>query len=245
MPVPGLPTRDDALTELAALVATVDALPDDELAAASPCAGWLVGDVVAHVASVVDAQQAAFANMLAGSAETPPWENGAFAGAAAARQALDEAHARSVATLGRLAEKHMDRAVPLPFGTFPCANALDIILLEYGTHRWDIGGGDGDLSAAAADVVLRLLPAFVAFYAVPPPPMPIGYRLEAPSMTIDVSARDGGWVLEPGAADATTVIAGTDSAVGLFAVGRIGAGDRRLTITGADAGAFKAWFPGP
>ena len=245
MPVPGLPTRDDALNELAALVAAVRDLPDDELVAASPCAGWRVGDVVAHVASVIDAQQAAFANMLAGSTERPPWENGVFGSATAARKALDEAQARAVETLGQVADEHMDRPVPLPFGTFPCANALDIILLEYGTHRWDVGDANGDLSAAAADVVLRLLPAFVAFYAVPPPPMAIAYRLEAPSVTIDVSGRDGGWVLEPGSPDATTVISGTDSAIGLFAVGRIGAGDRRLTITGADAGAFKAWFPGP
>ena len=68
------------------------------------------------------------------------------------------------------------------------------------------------------------------------------------SVTIpeQVVARDGAWVLAPGpASGATTEIAGRDSAIALFALGRIGVDDPRLAVIGSDAAAFKTWFPGP
>ena len=241
-------TRDEVLAELDAFAVTVQSLDDDALDAASGCAGWTVREVVTHMTNVVEAQQAAFANMLAGSAETPPYEDVQFESTAALREALDAAIATATATYSKVSDDDATRPVPLPFGTFPCETALDIVLLEYGVHRYDVAvahNPHAELSIATADAVLRLMPGFVAFFGVTPAPDGLAYRLDAPGARLDASARDGAWVLEPGDPEKTTVIAGRDSPVALFAMGRIGADDHRLSVTGSDAGALKTWFPGP
>jgi uncharacterized protein (TIGR03083 family) len=238
----------DVLTELDAFATAVRALPDDALDEASGCGGWSVRQVVSHMAGVIDAQQAAFANMLAGSEETPPYADITFASTEAMRDALDVSVAAATETYSKLSDADSGRPVPLPFGTFPCETALDIVLLEYGVHRYDVaaaGGRRAELSIATADAVLRLMPGFVAFFGVTPAPDGLAYRLQSPGARSDASARDGGWVLEPGAPETTTVIEGRDSPVALFALGRIGPDDHRLTVTGDAAAAFKTWFPGP
>lgn len=222
--------RDAVLSELDGLVTAVRKLSDDELAQPSGCAGWSVFDVVSHVAPVMDAQQEAFARMLAGSSETPAYADVAFESPAAARAALDTAHQRAVETYSQISGEDADKPVPIPFGTFPCAAALDIVLLEYGVHRWDIVGGT--LGNETAEAVLRLLPGFVAFFGVTPAPDGLAYRIEAPSATLDVSARDSAWVLEAG--DNPIIISGDNSTVALTAMGRA-----------PDTTGLKRWFPGP
>jgi hypothetical protein len=195
----------------------------------------------------MDVQQTAFQNMLAGRQETPEWIEPAHVSVDATLDALARGQAKAIQTMGRLTGDHADEPVPLPFGTFPCAAALDIILLEYGTHRWDIANAaepGAALSPAASDCVLRLMPAFLAFFAAEPPADPIGYRLQSDSTTIDASMRDGSWTLERSELP-TTVVRGDDSAVALFALGRIPATHASLTVEGADGASFKRWFPGP
>lgn len=240
-------TRDAVISEIDDLVATARGLTPDQWSAPTTCAGWTAGDAAAHVAGSIDVQQTAFQNMLAGRQETPAWIELAHISAEATLDALARGQAKAIQTMGRLTAEHADQPVPLPFGTFPCPAALEIILLEYGTHRWDIANAAGDgarLSTAASECVLRLMPAFVTFFAAAPPAEPIGYRLEAGSATIDVSVRDGTWTLEPSNVP-TTIVRGDDSPVALFALGRIVADDPRLTVEGADGASFKSWFPGP
>ena len=222
--------RDAVLAELDGLVTAVRKLSDDELAKPSGCAGWSRFDVGAHVAAVMDAQQEAFARMLDGSTETPAYADHTFDSASAMRDALDTAHQRAVDTYMRVSAADAEKPVPIPFGTFPCAAALDIVLLEYGVHRWDIE--QDQLTDDTARAVLRLAPGFVAFFGVTPAPDGVAYRIEAPADTIDVSARDGAWVLEPGTDP--QVVSGDNSTVALYLMGRDPA-----------AGDFKRWFPGP
>ena len=240
-------TRDAVIAEVDALVARAQSLRDELWRAPSGCEGWTVGQVAAHVASVMDVQQTAFQHMLAGDGTTPDWANPPFVSAEATLDALTAAQAKAHETMGRLGDDHADTPVPLPFGTFPTEVALDILLLEYGTHRWDIARAADPsvrLSPAASECVLRLAPAFVAFFATNPPDEPIGYLLETDSVSLDVSARDGGWVLEASPVP-TTVVRGDDNAIALFVVGRVTADDPRLSVTGADGASFKRWFPGP
>jgi uncharacterized protein (TIGR03083 family) len=240
-------TRDAVISELDALLSTARGLTADQWNAATTCEGWTAGDAAAHVAGSMDVQQTAFQNMLAGRQDTPEWIEPAHISAEATLDALARGQAKAIKTMGRLTEEHAEQPVPLPFGTFPCPAALDIILLEYGTHRWDIANAaqaGATLSVPASDCVLRLMPAFLAFFAAPPPAEPIGYRLEAGSATIDTSVRDGAWTLEPSDVP-TTVVRGDDSSVALFGLGRITADDPRLIVDGADGASFKRWFPGP
>jgi uncharacterized protein (TIGR03083 family) len=236
------------VAELEALAAAARALSPGTLHAPSGCPGWRVLDVVTHLAHVVEAQQSAFANMLAGSTDTPPYADAPFDPPDTALAALNEAIGTALQTYGKVTDDDAGRQVPLPFGTFPAEIALDIVLLEYGVHRYDIAAATdphAEPSGAATEAVMRLLPAFIASYAVTPAPDALAYRLESPAVHIDVSGRDGAWVLEPGSPDTTTVISGADGPVALFALGRIGADDPRITVTGTDAAAFKSWFPGP
>ena len=157
--------------------------------------------------------------------------------------------AMAVDVLGRLTDEHEHQLVPLPIGTFPTPIALDIVLLEYGTHHWDITHAvdpTAVLSPAASAAVLGLAPAMLTFFAGPPPEAPLAYRLEADSTVLEVALVDGAWAVAPTPAGVPcTVVRGDDSAIALFALGRIGADDPGLQVDGADAATFKTWFPGP
>jgi uncharacterized protein (TIGR03083 family) len=237
------------VAEIAGLRRTAEGLSTEGWQAATTCAGWTAGDAAAHVAQSIVNQQRAFQNMLAGSTETPEWVEGVFVDAATTLDSLEASEALAVETMGRLTEQHADQHVPLPIGTFPTPTALDIILLEYGVHHWDVANAvdpTAELTAPAAAAVLGLAPAMFTFFAGPPPDAPLAYRLEAPTMSVDVTLVDGAWTLDPAPAGTPcTVVRGSDSAVALYELGRIGADDPRLQIDGADAATFKTWFPGP
>ena len=242
-------SRDAVLEEIAGLRRAVDGLEPDGWSAPTSCGGWTAGDCAAHVAQAIVNQQTAFQNMLAGRDETPEWIEGVFVDGAATVAAMAASEAMAVETMGRLTGEHADRAVPLPIGTFPTPIALDIVLLEYGTHRWDIAHAvdpTATLSPATSDAVLGLAPAMLTFFAAPPPSAPLAYRLEADSTALEVTLVDGAWVLGPAPAGTPcTVVRGDDGAVALFALGRIGADAPGLHVDGADAATFKTWFPGP
>src|SRR5438094_191102 len=76
---------------------------------------------------------------------------------------------------------------------------------------------------------------------------PLGYVLRSPSTTVTLVNRTGGW--EQGSDDAvpTTEIAGDNSSLALFGLGRIPADHASITVTGDPAAArsFKSYFPGP
>ena len=242
-------SRDGVLDEAAALHELVDNLAPDQWSAATTCEGWTVAQCASHVAQVMAVQQLAFQHMLAGSTETPAWEEQPLVDPESVRAAVAASHATAIETMGRLQDEHADKPVPLPFGTFPAPIALDILLLEYGTHRWDIAHAvdpGAALSPAASACVLGLLPAFLTFFAAAPPEEPIAYRLVAPSATLEVAPVDGAWALAPppeGAA--VTTITGDDSSVALFALGRIGPDHPGVEVDGDHAKTFKTWVPGP
>lgn len=237
------------MAELDGLRAAIEGLEPEGWSAPTTCAGWSAGDCAAHVAQAIVNQQRAFQNMLAGSQETPEWVEGRFVDGPATVAAMADSHALATETMGRLGDEHAELPVPLPIGTFPAPIALDIVLLEYGTHRWDVAHAldpGAALSPDAAAAVLRLVPAMLTFFAGPPPVTPLAYRLEAPSGAVEAAFVDGAWVLGPTPAGMPcTMVRGDDSSIGLFALGRITAGDARLRVEGADAATFKTWFPGP
>ncbi|MDQ2649263.1 MAG: DinB family protein, partial [Actinomycetota bacterium] len=194
-------TRDAAVAEGTAIVELAEALETDDWG--RPALGdWSTGGLVSHVANAMGAQQQAFQHMLAGSDVTPPYENRVFDGIAPTMALLRSSHDALLATQPRLTEAHVEAVVPLPFGSFPTPLALQIILLEYGTHRWDlaaVGDPDAALSDETSACVLELLPAFLLMYATAPPTDPLAFRLEAGETIVEVRSGDGGWELAPSA----------------------------------------------
>ena len=80
-----------------------------------------------------------------------------------------------------------------------------------------------------------------------PPDEPHAFTLAASTATLSIAFRDGSWQVGEPEGLPTTTIRGDDSTIGLFALGRIGATDPRLTVEGdMDAATrFKEYFPGP
>ena len=242
-------SRDHVVAELDALRRTIEGLAPEGWAAPTTCPGWTAGDAAAHVAQSIVNQQKAFQNMLARSTETPEWIEGIHVDPPSTIASMSAAQAVAEETMGRLADEHVERPVPLPVGTFPLPVALDIVLLEYGVHHWDIAHAvdpEAVLSDGAAAAVLGLAPAILTFFAGPPPDGPLAYRLEAPHLQLEVTLVDGAWtVAPPPPGTPCTVVRGDDSSVALFALGRLTPPDHRLEVDGPDAASFKTWFPGP
>jgi hypothetical protein len=79
------------------------------------------------------------------------------------------------------------------------------------------------------------------------PVAPISYALSGSELTVSLSYRDGGWQPANGETTPRCVIAGEDSALVLFGLGRIPADHPSLRISGDEvlARTFKRYFPGP
>jgi hypothetical protein len=76
---------------------------------------------------------------------------------------------------------------------------------------------------------------------------PVAFRLSAPGASLR-AAYGGGWSFVPGDDDApvSCQISGSESALALFVMGRIGAGHPDLAVSDPGLGAsFKSYFPGP
>jgi uncharacterized protein (TIGR03086 family) len=165
-------TADARVAELArldaaAVRASMDAavtVSDADLDRVTPCAGWTVADLLAHMT----AQHEGFAAAAMGDGadldrwRTRPWATAAalVAGYAAASVLVIEAFA---------ADGIADRAFDLPEisfpGPFPARHAIGFHLVDYVAHGWDLArslgldyeGLDPDILAAAL-VIARTVP---------------------------------------------------------------------------------------
>jgi uncharacterized protein (TIGR03083 family) len=238
--------------ELDAFADRARALGTDDWSRSVPCEGWTVADLVPHTATSARCEGEALAVMLAGGdtvpADTvPPWTSVADAldQVAAGQRLVHDA-------LDRLAPAHDGCIVPLPFSRLPTPLALAVMLIEYGFHRHDLAvalgeAGSEDVDAETAATLIELVGPLVSTLTSKPPAEPVAVVLAAPTATTAIGWRTDAWALGDVEGLPTLTVSGSDSAVALFAMGRIGAGDPALVFTGATAhaGSFKAWFPGP
>jgi hypothetical protein len=168
-------------------------------------------------------------------------------------QALTNATTSLYAEVAALSSEDASVVCPMPHGETPVPLALDIFVFEAGIHASDFAeavGQDRPLADDVAPVVARVLdlflPAFAALSSAAPP------HASSFSLRGDTVRLDGRWSeqgLAMGAPDAavTWSVSGDDSSVLLFAVGRLGAQDARLTVSGDTdlARDFKEHVPGP
>lgn len=171
------------------------------------------------------------------------------------RAQLDAARDELVGELAGLTEGDLDVLVPLPYGDVPIAMFSQILVMEAGVHTNDLAAAVGRDEGLRADVVastegvLRVFLPVLAASAPEAPEAEVTVALRGPSVALSFRHRDGQWAAPEPAdrSEAALTVAGDDSSVLLFALGRIGPDDRRLTLSGDTtlAGRFKSWLPGP
>jgi uncharacterized protein (TIGR03086 family) len=130
----------------------------DDLSRPTPCAGWNVLDLLAHMT----VQHHGFVAAARGSASATVWESARVADAVATDPG--GAYAAAVADVldAFAADGVLDATFPLPeFGpgaTFPGAQAIGFHFVDYVVHGWDVARSIGAHFALPHDVVAAVLP---------------------------------------------------------------------------------------
>ncbi len=240
--------RDFAL--LARLAASV---APDEWDGPTRCPDWTRRQLCGHVALAAHQQAEAFRRAVTGTMEPPAYPGAPSLGEGEIVPSLLRAAADLDAALGGLTPEAVSGLCPMPFGVVPTMVGVQVAVYEYAIHADDLReavGAEGTLAAEVAATFLGFLPGLapmLALAAAPGRPA-VAYRLQAPSGTVTLEPGEGTWEIVGEARSPLCQVAGPDDAVVLFAMGRVGADDRRLTVSGPAAAAaaeFKRWFPGP
>lgn len=251
----------DLPTAHRATLRELDAFADRLAAASNPdwdrptrCAGWAVRDLAAHMVGVAAVQAEALARSRRGDQEPPaiaaPDRNAdraaILADLGAARTGMDAAFAA-------LTPADLGNPCPLPFATIPGVLAIQLVAAEAGIHGNDLAWALGDeaplatdVAVAAAAILAAALPMLARAAPVQPPPGS-GIDLVGPTLALRFRRDGDGWRVGDEPARPWAEIRGSDSAVLLFAFGRIPIAHPTLTVAGDRdlAAAFKTHFPGP
>ena len=141
----------------------------------------------------------------------------------------------------------------MPFGLVPTFVAMQIAVIEYGIHRWDLERTCGDpnfdlpsdIAAASIAMIPGLLPMLAAGSKAPPS-APIAVRLRSDVATHTL-AFDGVWAPVKSTVLPTCTIDANASDLTMFYIGRLDAHAAGITIDGSLEAAerFKQYFPGP
>lgn len=160
-------TSDTLLLHRAAVLASVDAVnavTHDDLAKPTPCAGWDLATLLAHMT----VQHYGFAAAARGGADLGVWDPATVADAVAS----DPAGAYAAAAADVLSAFEADHVLEAPFAlpefgpgaTFPGAMAIGFHFVDYVVHGWDVARTIGVAFDLPQDVIDAVLP--IAF-AVP------------------------------------------------------------------------------
>jgi uncharacterized protein (TIGR03083 family) len=245
--------------DLGAIIDLLAGLTDDRWDAPVRCVGWRVSDLAAHVTGAGRGQAEGLRRAAAGITDLAVLDPPAARDPRSLVAALKESRDKLMAALYDVQPSVLAGTVPLPFGLLPTQVALQVVALEYGFHRNDLGWALGhevplaeDMSATLLAILPGLLPMLAGGSPVSAagiaPANPVSFRLIAPSGRLLVAHAEDGWSMapDPGDAPVSCEVHGDDSSVALFVMGRIGADHLGLTVTDqAAARAFKQYFPGP
>jgi len=217
--------------------------------------GWTLASLLDHVGRAAGQQAEAFENLCAGSAEIPAYPHPQGDDRTVVADKLKRGRDRFVEAMADVDDRHLSQLTPLPFGLVPTPVALQIAVLEYSFHRWDLEHALGNAShELPADIAPHgfefhggLLPMLSA--AGDPPQRPLAFALRSPAASLVLEHRGDGWapVGEP-SVDAVCTITGDVATLVMFGMGRIPADHAAIVVDGSAAGEaarFKSYFPGP
>ncbi|MBI4884722.1 MAG: maleylpyruvate isomerase family mycothiol-dependent enzyme [Actinobacteria bacterium] len=239
--------------EVTAIIDRARTLTTDDWAR-SVLPGWSVLDMLDHVARALAQQAEAFERGLRGELDPPEFPNPQ---AATPAKVIDDLVAGLDAlqrALAKLVPESMAALTPMPFGVIPTPVALQIAVVEYGMHRWDLERACGsptydlsdDVAAASIAMVPGLLP-MLAGRTEQRPAKPAAFQLASPVGAPIVVFDGEQWAPAEATDIPTTVISGSASDLTMFYIGRLNASSAGITVAGsqADAEQFKQYFPGP
>jgi uncharacterized protein (TIGR03086 family) len=144
-------------------VDVVNGVTLDDLDRPTPCAGWNLADLLAHMT----VQHYGFAAAARGNgADLAVWEQATVAGAVAADPAGAYAKAATEVLDAFSADGVLDATFALPeFGpdaTFPGSMAIGFHFVDYVVHGWDVARTIGAPFELPADVISAVLPMTLA-----------------------------------------------------------------------------------
>jgi uncharacterized protein (TIGR03086 family) len=145
-------------TAVLASADVVAAVTPDDLSRPTPCAGWNLLDLLAHMT----VQHHGFAAAARGGASATVWESTRVVDAVATDPGGTYAAAVADVLDAFAADGVLDATFPLPeFGpgaTFPGAQAIGFHFVDYVVHGWDVARSIGAHFALPHDVVAAVLP---------------------------------------------------------------------------------------
>ena len=218
------------------------------------CEGWSVLDLARH--TVWGVSMEADAVDRARRDETAPADGHTVPEASSPAevvQALRRAVSQLDEAVGALGSGDDSRVCPLPYAALPLPVALEVFVFEAGLHTSDFAdalGDDGplrpDVIAPVASVLEAFLPAF-AMASTVDPPLGQSFALVGDTVRLEGRWTGDGLVMGLDGGEPGVTVSGDDTAVLLYAVGRLGADDPRLKVEGSPelARDFSAHVPGP
>lgn len=217
--------------------------------------GWTVTELLDHVGRAAGQQAESFENLFAGSQEMPEYPHPAGNDRPVILGNLKSGRDRFVDSVNQVTVEHLEQLTPLPFAVVPTPAALQITVLEYAYHRWDLEqalGNSGydladDIAPGGFEFLGGLLPMLSAGGKTPDQSLAFELTTPAGSLVLEHSGEAWQPVATSSVASVCTVTGATGT-VALFGMGRVRAEDPALSVGGSaavEAGAFKKYFPGP
>ena len=150
-------------TAIESSIEVVAAVATDDLRRPTPCAGWTLADLLAHMT----AQHRGFAAAARGNgADLAVWDPATIADRVAADPASTYAAAAADVLDAFAADDVLETAFALPElgpgASFPGALAIGFHFVDYVVHGWDVARSIGAHFELPADVVTAVLPVALA-----------------------------------------------------------------------------------
>lgn len=243
--------------ELRAAVGMLESAPRDGWTRPTRCPPWDVRQLAAHLAipakALTNGLRALRAELTQSAGGEPlPDDVQPSEIIATIRQRTDEVKA----ALDALTAQELNAILPPPAGEtlqLPAASLLQLALVEIGVHCSDLAAAldrDDVLSQPVISAVAETVPTWLMFSSgdAPRPDAAISYALHGQQIRAEFAfSPETGWRLAERSEAASCRIAGTDSDLALFMLGRKPADGPRLVIEGDQQAAllFKTFLPGP
>jgi uncharacterized protein (TIGR03083 family) len=245
--------REVVRREIAADLARLEQTPQEDWESPTRLPAWSVRNLARHIAYGQQLEAEAMRRAREGIPEaadvpTPGPDQGSTLAA------IRRNHEQLLAEMDRHTPESLGSAIcPMYYGPVPGPLAVNVWAFEAGIHANDLAAALGEDLPLASDVVqatatvLGASLPLLAMAATDRPASPVAFLLAGDTVRLDLRYDGATWQPGPCPAEETVRISGDDTAVLLFALGRIVLDHPGLAVSGSqgEARRFKDYAPGP